>query len=331
MPLKHTRKYLAAGILFLLLAAPSLAQGPQGLQIFAPDDESTYGGGQAPAQGYFFMIDGLYWNITPPHTHPIGFPSTRQVFSGPTAADERMEFNTLDTSQLSGQFSIGNRIEFGRIEEQNGWMVSIFQLRDQEQDYTNSGAEIVFHDPINGQSGVGLLNGNVNVNSSSTPPNSPAVFRDLPVVFSNVFVQESISTWGVEADYIHRFMTGHNGGTFELLLGPRYFEFNDSFNVHTGADTGTLTVPSFLGGSFWDTEAQNHVVGGQVGLRWFKKQGRWMFNAEGRFLAGLNCQNVNQTVDFGPNLNPGRNADGSYTPFQPTRLEHTTATYVAYE
>ena len=60
------------------------------------------------------------------------------------------------------------------------------------------------------------------------------------------------------------------------------------------------------------------MVGPQIGLRWFKKQGRWMFTTEGRFLAGMNCQNISQQVDIGPNLNPGVNPDGTYTPFQPT-------------
>ena len=33
-----------------------------------------------------------------------------------------------------------------------------------------------------------------------------------------------------------------------------------------------------------------------------------MFSTEGRFMAGLNCQNIQQQVDMGPNLKPGRPA-----------------------
>ncbi|MEN6459330.1 MAG: BBP7 family outer membrane beta-barrel protein [Thermoguttaceae bacterium] len=331
MPLKHTRTYMALGLLLLLSATPAFGQGPQGMQIFALDDESTYGGAPEPKEGYFFSYDGLYWMITSPHTHSIGYPGTRNVSYGTSSSDVRTEYNTLDTSVLSGQFSIGNRFEFGRIEDRNGWFVSFYQLRDQSQSYTAASADIVFNDPDNGPSGGGLLTGNVNTNTSSSPPYTPAVIRNLPTVFANVTMQEIIKTWGVEANYIHRFMTNHNGGTFDLFLGPRYIQFDDTFNVTTGADPGTLTVPSFLGGSYWDTEAQNHIAAGQIGLRWFKKQGRWTFNTEGRFLAGLNCQNLRQVVDIGPNLNPGVNSDGSYTPFQPTRLGHESATYVAYE
>jgi hypothetical protein len=328
MPLNHTRTYLSVGLLLLLLATPSLGQGPQGLQIFALDDESTYGGGQPPKQGYFFSFDGLWWSISPPHVHPIGFPDSHNVSYGPNLTDVRTEYNTLDTSELTGQFSAGNRIEFGRVDDQNGWFVGIIQLRDQEQDYTAPAADIVFNDPANGPVGQPLLVGNVNVNPNSTPPNSPPVFAELPTTFSNVFVQEIVQTWGVEANYLHRFLTRHGGGTFEMFLGARYFNFKDTFNVATGPDPGGLKVPEFLAQSYWDTQAQNSVVGPQIGLRWFKKQGRWTFTTEGRFLAGINFQNLYQTVDFGPTLNPGVNSDGSYTPFEPTRLAHSTATYV---
>ena len=190
MPLNHTSTYVAVGLLLLLLATPSLGQGPQGMQIFALADESTYGGGQPPNQGYFFSFDGLWWSISPPHVHPIGFPDTRNVYYGPNLTDVRTEFNTLDTSELTGQFSAGNRIEFGRVEDQNGWFVSIFQMRDQEQDFTEPAADVVFNDPPNGPVGQPLLFGNVNNNSSATPPFSPPVFRNLPVMFSSVFLQE---------------------------------------------------------------------------------------------------------------------------------------------
>ena len=156
------------------------------------------------------------------------------------------------------------------------------------------------------------------------------MFRNLPVTFYGVNTENAIDTWGVEANYLHRFMTDHCGGTVELLLGVRYYEFNDNFNVFTAPDDGTHTVPSFLGGSYWLTQACNHVVGPQIGLRWFRKEGRWMFTTEGRFFAGFNMQNVTQQVDMGPNLNPGPNPDGSYTPFQPETMAHTTASHSEY-
>ena len=375
MPRNRTISSVAIGLLLCLLATPSFGQGPLGFQIFAPADVSTYGGGQQPNEGYFFQFDGLYWSISKPRTSTIGYPGTRKVYysaAGTTASDPdsgtdfRIERNTLDTSAFQNDFSPGTRIEFGRIEDQNGWFMSIYQLRNQDQTLLAAGGDVVFDDPSFGTNGERLLQGNVNNDATTTPPYSPAVFRDLPVWFKNVLIENTVSTWGVEANYLHRFMTSHAGGTLEMFVGARYFEFDDGFLVKTSVDpnslnqpafignvtTGTATtinagVPSFLGGSSWDTTAQNHVVGPQIGLRWFKTQGRWTFSTEGRFMAGLNCQNIEQFVDMGPNLSPGPKTvvtvnplpapngpiytyNYVYQPFQPKTMSHTTATNVDY-
>jgi hypothetical protein len=337
MPFNRTVSCVAIGFLFLLLlAAPSPGQGPLGFQIFAPADVSTFGGEQQPNEGYFFQFDGLYWSLSAPKVKPLGYPGTRTVYYGPHPTDaqdpindKQVQSNTLDSSGITDKFSAANRIEFGRVEDRNGWLVSIYQQRDQTQDNVYGGANMVFRDPPQ-TDGNPLLFGNVNNNSNTTPPYTPPVFRNLPVVFTSVTVENAIDTWGVEADYLHRFMTSHYGGTLELFLGARYYEFNDNFNVHTGGDTGATTVPSFLGGSFWDTQAANHVVGPQIGLRWFKKQGRWTFNTESRFFAGINMQNISQQADIGPGLNPGPSSDGSYPPFVPQTMSHTTASHYTY-
>jgi hypothetical protein len=366
MSFYRTSSFVAIGLLLCLLAAPSLGQGPLGFQIFAPADVSTYGGLPQPNEGYFFQFDALWWSIAAPRVRTIGFPGTRLVNYGrDDSRDVRVERNTIDTSPFYDEFSVGNRIEFGRIEDRNGWFVSIYQQRDQTQSFLVPEADIIFNDPAFGPHGERLLQGNVNTDATTAPPYSPPVFRDLPTYFNNVLVEDKLDTWGVEANYLHRFMTRHNGGTFELFLGARYLEFNDNFNVHTSVSPNALTqpafigntaignattinanVPSFLGGSYWDTTAENHVVGPQIGMRWFKKQGRWTISTEGRFMAGLNCQNLSQTVDMGPSLNPGPKTVVNvvnpvppvqtvysyiYQPFQPVTMSHATATYVDYE
>lgn len=333
MPFKRTNSCVAVGLVFLFLAtAPALGQGPLGLQLFAPADLSTYGGGQPPSEGYFFQFDFLYWSISGPQVKPIGFNGTNLVYYGPhpTGATDpidntQIQGNTLDTSGIGDKFSAGNRIEFGRVENRNGWLVSIYQQRDQTQGNVYAGAGIVFDDPDSaGSRAHPLIYGNVNNDASTDPPYTPPFFARLPVVFSTVFVESAVDTWGVEADYMHRFKTGHHGGTFELLMGARYYEFNDNFNVRTGPDNGTTTVPSFLADSYWDTQAANHVIGPQIGLRWSRKQGRWSFNTEGRFFAGINCQTITQQAAIGPNLNPGPNPDGTYPPFEPVAMARVT-------
>jgi hypothetical protein len=337
-----------------------------GMQIFAPADNSTYGGDQEPNEGYFFTFDGLAWSISAPARATIGLEgATREVFYSPQPNDFQIERNTWDTSLLDADFEPGTRIEFGRIEDGNGWFVSYFQLKAQKQFINVSGGSIVFDDPDIGPEG-GLLVGNVNNNAITNY--TPETFKNLPVTFNNVTIESEARTWNVEANYLHRFMTGHNGGTFEMFMGARYFDFQDRFNVSTATDpsqlallslqgsitNGTATtvnagVPSFLGGSFWDTTAENHIVGPQIGLRWFKKRGRWTFSTEGRFMAGLNCQNVKQEADIGPQLSPGAKTmvvitvpeqdttTGQityrvktayiYTPYQPRTMTHASATY----
>jgi len=341
MLLKRTSLCVAIGLLVFLVAAPSYGQGPQGFQIFAPADVSTYGGGQPPNEGYFFQFDGLWWSISPPEVGEVGFPGTREVYYGPDDDDMRIQSNTFDTAFIDSEFSAGNRFEFGRVEDRDGWFVSIYQMRDQTQTTTGFAVDMVFNDPAFGNN-QHLLEGPVGNDPSTGLP----VTKLLPVTFDNILAENAIDTWGVEANYLHRFRTRHHGGTFELFLGARYLEFNDNFRFHTGVGdtetTGdddddddddddttttatTTTVPYFLGGSFWDTSAENHIVGPQIGLRWFKKRGRWTLSTEGRFMAGLNCQNFHQQVNMGPNLDPG-----SGTLFYPTVMGQTTATHVSY-
>ncbi len=183
MSFNRTSSFVAIGLLLCLLATPSLGQGPLGFQIFAPADVSTYGGIQEPNEGYFFQFDGLYWSISAPKVTPIGYSGSSPLVSygRNDSRDVRNETNTLDTSQFISQFSVGNRIEFGRVENRNGWFVSIYQQRDQTQAFLAPEADIVFNDVWSGPHGEKLLQGNVNNDATTTPvPYSPPIFRNLP-------------------------------------------------------------------------------------------------------------------------------------------------------
>ncbi len=103
----------------------------------------------------------------------------------------------------------------------------------------------------------------------------------------------------MELMYLHRFRSFHPGSTLEFFGGVRYLEFNDGFNVQAGPDPGGHVIPSFMQTSFWFTYAENHIVGPQVGPRWFKQEGRWMFSTEGRFMAGLNIPKLHQDGTLG--------------------------------
>jgi hypothetical protein len=325
MLLNRTLSYMAAGLLVLLMGASAIGQGLQGMQLFAPAEVSSYGRGPQPNEGFFFVFDGLYWTISPPRVTTIGKEGlTRnafvvtpgQVFTSPD--DQIVQHNELDTGGLKAEFSTGNRIEFGRVADNHGWMVSLFQLREQSQSVPAHNVDMVFDEASSGSPAHMPLDGKFN--NLAVP--GTTFLAPLALTFDNVLLRNDISMFSIEADYVGRSNQLNNGGFLEWYAGPRYIEYNETFLVNA---QGSQT----LGDSYWITGAENHIIAGQLGARYFKKQGRWMLSTEGRFLAGLNCQNIQQTGQLGglPN-DPNRIVPGvvdSAQPFfmGPTAIPHT--------
>jgi hypothetical protein len=309
---------LAVGLLVLLSGTSAIGQGLQGMQLFAPADVSSIGRGPQPNEGFFFVFDGLYWTISVPKVVPIGNAAvpTRKVYRiMPAGADPEdysfIQHNTLDTGQFQTDWTAGNRIEVGRVEGNHGWMVSGYQLRDLGQSFISNNIDVNFADPTFGVNASQLLNGDVGGTNPDPPPDT--LILPLPVTFTAVLVQSVVTTWGIEFDYIGRSNQLHNGSFFEWYLGPRYIEFDDNYLV--------LANGGILDQSFWNTEAENHIIAGQIGGRMFKKLGRWMLSSEGRFLAGLNCQNIHQYGRIGSNLVPP-GGQGAPLLLGPTSFNH---------
>lgn len=309
MLLNRTSSPMAIGLLAILLASPALGQGPLGMQLFGDADISTFGTPPPPNEGYFFSFDGLYWSVQRPQTAMLGAPGSRlvgthviQLVNGEGDLDGGeiqtfLQRTTESTAPLVNEFQAGQRFEFGRVEDYRGWIASIYRLQGNDQNFLGHGAAVLLTDSF------GLLYGQVgtHVNTYGTGEDKTQVtIRDdfnLPVTFDTIQVSNHIDTWGVEVSYLRRTMTFHDGGNMEFYLGARYLEFNEDFNV-----IGTGGV---LDSSFWNTSAGNHIVGPQVGARYFKRQGRWTFSTEGRFMAGYNSQNLSQDGIFAYTGNPG--------------------------
>lgn len=125
---------------------------------------------------------------------------------------------------------------------------------------------------------------------------------ELPTAFNQVNVRNSSKTHGIELMQFHEFsgrhmMKKHQNNHVEMSYGVRYFRFQDEFAV-TGFG-GTL------GNSFWDMELRNHLIGPQVGLRWYNQRGRWTTEVNSRFMFGYNVTNSELDGVIGNGLRPG--------------------------
>ena len=130
-----------------------------------------------------------------------------------------------------------------------------------------------------------------------------------------MLLRDANSAWGIEADYVGRSKQLHNGGFPRMVYRPAIYRIR-------GYLPGQRPRRQFSMHSQWTTDAQNHIIAGPIGGRWFKKLGRWMLSTEGRGLAGLNCQNVHQFGFIGSNIQPGGLGSGNRYHLGPTDINH---------
>jgi len=84
----------------------------------------------------------------------------------------------------------------------------------------------------------------------------------------------------------------------------------------------TLTPVNILSDSWWNSYAQNHIVGPQLGARIFHTWGRWTLNTEGRFFAGFNRQNFRLDGMLASRANPPPTTAGQPEVMTPTWFSH---------
>ena len=316
---------LSVGLLVLLVGWPAVAQDMKDLKLFAPADVSAYGSGPKPKEGYFFAFDVLHWSISAPDTVPVGFPDlSRNVFY--SSSVEAVQYNSVNTGALGANFTGGNRIELGRITDRQGWLLSTYRLKSQRQTSTNNNADVVFQD-INQETGDGYghLEGYVADMigyDGDQPFYANLMLADLPVSFDELQFENRVDHWSVELMYLLRARPLHGGGIIELFAGVRYLEFDGTFSVNArgtedpdiasvanarfawdGAEASSVIgVGTLLADSHWSAEADNHIIGPQIGARWYKKRRRWTLSAEGRLFAGFNSQNIRTRGVLGTEL-----------------------------
>ena len=297
-----------AGLLWILLAGlPVFGQDGvrdlPAMQLFDPADTRPYEGWDAQKDGFFFSFDGLWWTISAPKVTTIGFPGlTRRSSIRRTAYSQVTETNGMDTGDFRAKQVEGDRIEFGYTEEHHGFLVDTFELNGQTQHIYGTDVHVVFNDPPFGPAGASqLLNGFLPFNGTNPPI---FALRALPCVFDVVALDNTTQTAGVELLYTYRDHPMHNGGVVTWMVGGRYVSFYDVFEAEG--------LGGILGQSAWDTSARNQIVGPEVGVRWSREFGRFGISSEGRFMAGVNNQDIRQNGEVASELfGTKENADGS--------------------
>ncbi len=264
MSLKRTTAFLIACGLAFGLAAPASAQIGD-MQLFAPANLEGFGGGIRPTEGPFITYDALLWSVSQPEARPIG-----------TMRGYRSNYNLESTAFIDSHMEWGSRIEAGKVWEHNGLLFSFFHLQPHNNTRTVSGTSVVF-----GQ------------NFLSFQPDDP----DAPyLLYATDFqARNELDTWGIELEYLRRSHPLHNGGMIEVFGGVRYLEFNERFSVTANrATAGDDDEDGPTLDRNWSTSSQNHLIGPQLGLRWFRQWSRWQASSEIRYFAGFNSQNFHQ-------------------------------------
>jgi hypothetical protein len=363
MALNRKKTWLAACLSVILTAAPAWSQGLEDAQLFAPAEVDQFGGGPRPNEGFFISVDYLRWTIQAPETTTIGYQGlTREVYYdsgytdpisgivvGPTVG---IQGNSLNTGFLTAEWTDGQRIEFGDVAGHHGWLFSGMRLHHQDQQGNFSRADMVFQDLETLPNARHLYGW---VPHATYDEDGDFIYtnfqlHDLPLTFDTVEVRNRVDLWGVEWMYLYRLHPNHHGGIFEFYLGARYLEFNEQFDVDArgrrfeyDVDDNVVGARCILADSDWMTKADNHIVGPQIGARYFKTTGRWTFSSEGRFLAGFNSQNIRQRGTLGSRLRDAWGVDDGVEsdpellsgapgfPYEPDAMRPISFNYVEHE
>ena len=265
----------------------------------------------------------------------------------------------LDTSFMaSADFSSGGRAEFGRMVDGRGWIVSGFGW-SVTQSLEASYATVNFDNPPSGfvdvrrptgftadgidddldgdtvygrygrdRGTIGVLNGiTIYTGLPDGEPDPEPAGTSVPVDyddavafpsrFAKVTVENRTGVWNLEMMRMWQMAIGPRGGVWEAFVGPRFININDQymFNATTGA-AGSFDT-------YFDTNAQNYLLGGQFGGRWSRQRRRTQLSFEGRGFVGANFQHVTQEGQIG-NPAVGNNGAGGAINLQvPAAFSHT--------
>jgi putative beta barrel porin BBP7 len=108
---------------------------------------------------------------------------------------------------------------------------------------------------------------------------------------------------------------GSRRNDFGIIYGLRMIERQNSIYVTA---TGGI-----IGASYWHTEAENHVIGPQLGFVLLRNRGPWSIRLQATATAGFNYGDVQQNGSIGQRLIPGALNQSLFG--RPTTFRHVDA------
>jgi hypothetical protein len=262
--------------------------------------------------GCFASLEALLFFVNKPTVATFGDEASERIVSV-NGITYRFE-NSLDSSWLSNDGAWGQRLDFGNINQDCGWFVSLWNVK-QAQTYNTPGVSFVPADPNNLMSGFVDGNGDsidddldgdsiygrsgrdLGTFDAGPPPGFIAPLDGVPDVgapldtgdmvswlqtFDNVVASNKLTLINVELNRLYR-VAGHSwANEIDYYYGIRYLQVKDIYNITANGN--------FLDQSVWNAESDNNLIGPQLGLRWSRRNRAVGFSVDGRFFAAYNRQ-----------------------------------------
>ena len=266
-------------------------------QFFAPVDIDDYGGGVNPNSGWFASYARAYMYMTRPNR----LEEITDTIQNPLVENFNIPDNNELADEQAGDFTWGNRFDIGYMtEDDHGWLFSAWHI-----DGPNENNQLI----------VERIN---RLNEDAPPVEDPPFFptRDENSLITggrDYILDQSINVADFSSFELNKTFRQdrlHSGGWLEPFFGFRYNKFIDFWHRETydrfdilGNRLPPLGLPvdPELGVVEQLTTARsgatNHMVGGQLGMRYFQQQDKWLLSSEFRAFAFQNFQSMETTVD----------------------------------
>lgn len=259
-------------------------------QFFAPTDLGDFGAPPKPKKGWFGQYDRVYIWMTRPEAKFTGTNSPGPGFLG-----------ELDYS--GGDFTWGHRLDLGYMTDENhGWLFTGWHVNGPNEDR----GFVWTRDTATNQ-WIWLRAERIDRVNTDTGEILPIQDRNNFFTGAREFIMhQTINVGdlsGFEMNKLFRLKPLHHHSVIEPFFGFRYVKFIDMFRRmrYERFDANGVPIPILppgvpLAAPMFEELTQdfasftNHMVGGQLGVRWFKNKGHWNLSSQFRMFAAQNFQ-----------------------------------------